>query len=179
MNCWDSINVTKQLGFYRSMILSLLFGFLSFILLYLPFNFIHENTSIREYGLFPLIVGLAILPLLHKFLHIVPLKCANKHLKLKWSLKLKVLPYFEVCSNTKTSKPVLLIGLLAPTIFITIPCVIMGYLSSGYYPYFILFGAINLSLSYVDFVYVNRLWRAPRHCVIANDDRGYDILIQK
>ncbi|WP_163537137.1 DUF3267 domain-containing protein [Gracilibacillus sp. YIM 98692] len=179
MNCWDSINVMKQLGFYRSIILSLLFGLLSFILLYLPASLIHGDSVVRDHGVIPLAIGLALLPLIHKALHILPLKCFYKHLKIEWFIQRRIFPDFKVCENTKTSKPVLLAALIAPTIFITIPCITGGYMLEGYYPYFLLFASVNLSLSYIDFIYVRHLMRAPKKCVISNDGQGYDILIQR
>ncbi|UOQ46804.1 DUF3267 domain-containing protein [Gracilibacillus caseinilyticus] len=179
MNCWDSINVTKQLGFYRSIILSFLFGLLSFIFLYLPFNLIHKGAVVEDHGIIPLLIGLAILPLLHKILRILPLLFINKQLKLIWTLEKGIFPNFRVCNNTKTNKPTLFIALLTPTIVITLPCIIYSYFAPAHYPYFLLFGAINLSLSYIDFLFIRHLWRAPKKCVISNDDTGYDILIQR
>ncbi|WP_245711663.1 DUF3267 domain-containing protein [Gracilibacillus ureilyticus] len=169
----------KKLGITRLIILSFIFGLLSFITLYLPFTFIHPEAAIQDNGFLPIIAGLALLPLLHKTLHVIPLKCADTGLKLSWSFVLNLIPNFKVCSNTKTSKPILLFALLSPTLFITIPCIIAGYMYSGYYPYFLLFGAVNLSLSYVDFIYVRHVWKAPKKCIISNDDQGYDILIQR
>ncbi|WP_228275570.1 DUF3267 domain-containing protein [Gracilibacillus oryzae] len=161
------------------MILSFIFGLISFISLYLPITFVHTNAVIKDYGFIPLIVGLACLPLLHKIFHIIPLKCVNRKVKLSWSFEMKIIPNFKVCANTKTNKPTLLIALLSPTIFITVPCIVAGFLYSSYYPYFLLYAAINLSLSYVDFIYIKHLWNAPRKCIISNDEKGYDILIQR
>ncbi|MFC4403176.1 DUF3267 domain-containing protein [Gracilibacillus xinjiangensis] len=179
MNCWDTINVEKKLGVSRIIILSLIFGLLSFITLYLPFTFIHTKAVIQDYGFIPLLAGLAILPILHKLFHVIPLKISNKQLKITWAFALYFIPYLKVCSNTKTSKPILLIALVAPTIFITIPCIIAGYLYPSYYPYLLLYGAVNLSLSYVDFIYIKHLWKAPKKCIISNDEQGYDILIKR
>ncbi|MGN8644678.1 DUF3267 domain-containing protein [Gracilibacillus sp. HCP3S3_G5_1] len=179
MNCWDSINIFKQLGFYRSIILSFLFGLLSFIFLYLPFTFIHNDAVVKDHGLIPLLFGLMILPLLHKALRILPLKFTNKNLKIKWRLEKKIFPNFDVCNHTKTTKPTLLLALLTPTILITIPCVIMSNFFPPYYPYFLLIGAVNLSLSYIDFLYIRQLWKAPKKCVISNEGKGYDILIPR
>ncbi|GAE93678.1 hypothetical protein JCM21714_2781 [Gracilibacillus boraciitolerans JCM 21714] len=179
MNCWDSININKQLGHYRSIILSFLFGLLSFILLYLPFSLIHKEIMVKDHGLIPLTIGLAILPLMHKIIRIIPLKCLNKNIKLKWKWEKKIFPNFNLCEHSHTTKPVLLIALLLPTIVITIPCVIGSFFLAAYYPYFLLGGAINLSLSFIDFLYIRQLWKAPKKCVISNDEKGYDILISR
>ncbi|WP_058308263.1 DUF3267 domain-containing protein [Gracilibacillus massiliensis] len=179
MNCWDSINLTKQLGFYRSIIMSFIFGLLSFILLYVPFTLIHKDALVKDHGIIPLTLGIAILPLIHKIIRIIPLKCMNKKIKLKWKWEKKVFPNFDLCENSHTTKPILLIALLLPTVIITIPCIIGGYFLPSYYPYFLLAGAINLSLSYIDILYIRHLWRAPKRCVISNDEKGYDILIPR
>ncbi|MDX8045713.1 DUF3267 domain-containing protein [Gracilibacillus sp. S3-1-1] len=179
MNCWDSINIKKQLGSYRSIILSLLFGLLSFIFMYVPFTLIHKDAVVKDHGIIPVLLALVILPFLHKALRILPLKLTNKQIRINWTFEKKLFPNFHVCNYMKTSKPVLLLALLTPTIIITIPCIMCGYFFEAYYPYFLLFGSINLGLSFVHFLYISRLWKAPKKCVISNDDEGYDILIPR
>ncbi|WP_018933683.1 DUF3267 domain-containing protein [Gracilibacillus lacisalsi] len=179
MNCWDSINVTKKLGFYRSLILSLLFGLLSFIFLYLPFTLIHKDVVVKDHGLIPVVFGVALLPLLHKALRILPLIFTNKNLRIKWTLEKGFIPNFHVKNHTKTTKPTFFFALLTPTLMITVPCIIGSYFVPAYYPYFLLIGAINLSLSYVDFLYIRHLWKAPKKCLISNEEQGYDILIPR
>ncbi len=179
MNCWGSINIRRQLGTRRSIILAMLFGFSSFVLLYLPLTLIHKDARIVDHGLLPLLIGLALLPLVHKFLHVIPFKCGNKNMKLSWSIVIKCIPYFKICANTKVSKPTVLIALLLPTLLITIPCIVLSYVYPSYYPYLLLFSAINLSLSYSDFVYFRHIWKAPKKCIISNEEQGYDILIPR
>ena len=179
MNCWDSINVAEQLGFYRRILLSCLFGLMSFIILYLPFSLIHSDIIVKDHGVIPVMIGFAILPLLHKILRILPIICVNKQMKLIWTLEKNVFPNFHVYNLRHTSKKMIFIALSMPTLLITIPCIIGGYFIPGEYPYFLLFGATNLSLSYIDFLSLRRLWSAPKKCVIVNDNQNYDILIQR
>lgn len=179
MNCWKTVNITKQVGFHRVFILSILFGLFGFILLYLPLSIIHRTPVMEDYGLLPLMFGFAFMPLVHKLMHILPLLCTNRQFKLEWKIKKRVFPDFKVCQNTKTSKPILILALLAPTLFLTLPLIIASYAIPSFYAYFLLFASINLGLSYVDFLYVNHVLKAPKKCVIANADQGYDILIQR
>ncbi|MCT2535562.1 DUF3267 domain-containing protein [Aquibacillus koreensis] len=177
MNCWKTVNVYREVGINRIYIISLLLGLLSFIFLYIPFSIVHQSNDFKDHGLFPLLFGLALLPLVHKLMHIVPLIIANRKVKLKWQLKMGMLPVFFLSTKTKMSKQTSIITLLAPTLFITIPGLVSSYLFADYFAYFLILTAINIGLSFTDYIYVAKLLRAPKKCIVENDDDGYDILV--
>ncbi|ENH96032.1 hypothetical protein J416_12934 [Gracilibacillus halophilus YIM-C55.5] len=179
MNCWDTIQITKQLGVYRTIMLSFLLGLGSFIMLYLPFTFIHQHIEVKENGFYPFLLALVVLPILHQLTHIVPLQLIERHAKIKWIKFAKQFPYVKIMPNTKTSKRTLLISLLTPTMLLTTPLITASVTFGGYYPYFLMLAAINIGFSYTDFLYARRIWRAPKQCIITNDHNGYDILIRR
>ncbi|QDP39721.1 DUF3267 domain-containing protein [Radiobacillus deserti] len=177
MNCWKSINLSKEFGSNRIYLISMIVGLLSFIILYLPFSIIHHSSNVKDYGLFPLLFGLLILPLAHKVAHLVPLLVMNKKIKIKWKNKKKNLPNFSFRTHGKMSKNTSLFVLLSPTVLITIPCIVGGYFIPDFFAYFVLFAAINITFSLEDFLYAAYLVKAPKRCVIDNAQDGYDILI--
>ncbi|WP_079709104.1 DUF3267 domain-containing protein [Paraliobacillus ryukyuensis] len=179
MNCWKTVNVHREVGMNRIFIFSFLIGFLSFIFLYLPFSVIHQTSSMKDYGIFPLIIGLVLLPYLHKLTHVIPLFLTNRAFKIKFRINKWKFPIINFLSTTKMSKQLLIIHLLAPTLFITVPSLIVSYYFPNYFVYFLIIASLNLGISYTDFIYIGRLMKAPRKCVIENDGVGYDILISK
>ncbi|MDL4842754.1 DUF3267 domain-containing protein [Aquibacillus rhizosphaerae] len=177
MNCWKTVNVNREVGINRIYLISLLLGLLSFIFLYIPFSIIHQSNNFKDHGIFPLLIGLALLPLVHKLTHILPLILTNKKVKIKWRLKSKFFPVFFLSTKTKMSKQTSIFTLLAPTLFLTIPGLISSYLFVDYFAYFLIFTAVNIGLSFTDFIYASKFLSAPRKCIVENDDDGYDILV--
>ncbi|WP_066191928.1 MULTISPECIES: metalloprotease family protein [Gracilibacillus] len=179
MNCWDSISVGKQLGLYRSILLSILLGLFSFIILYLGFHAIHQEVAIQDTGWLPLIIVLALLPLLHKVLRILPIKLAHRQVKFQWKRSYWFFPNFQMCYHTKIRKSLLLFALITPTIVIVIPCLVASYLLPSYYLYFLIISAITISLSWPDYIYIHYLRKAPKKCMVSNDNKGYNILVHQ
>ncbi|WP_272446343.1 DUF3267 domain-containing protein [Aquibacillus salsiterrae] len=177
MNCWKTINVTREFGVNRIYVVSLLLGMLSFIFLYLPFSIINQTHELKDHGFIPLVVGLALLPLVHNLMHILPLFLVNRRLKIKWQFKKGIIPIISNLSKSKMSKYTTVFSLLAPTLFLTVPGLISSYLFVDYYAYFLIFTAFNIGLSFTDFLYIQHLLRAPRKCIVENDQDGYDILV--
>ncbi|CQR47046.1 hypothetical protein BN1058_01335 [Paraliobacillus sp. PM-2] len=179
MNCWKSVNVQREVGINRIYILSFLIGFLSFIFLFIPFSIIHQTSNMKDHGIFPLILSLILLPFVHKLAHFIPLLLTNRTFKLKCRINKRKFPIISLLSTVKMSKRTSIITLLAPTIIITMPCLIASYLFPNYFAYFVIFASVNIGLSSTDFLYMNRFLRAPRKCIVENDGSGYDILIVK
>lgn len=177
MNCWKTVNVTREVGTNRINLISFLLGLLSFIVLFLPFSIIHQSNNMKDHGIFPLLIGLALLPIAHKLMHILPLILTNKRLKLKWHFIKGLIPICTLLTQTKTSKQITIFFLLAPTIFLTVPGLIASYLFPNYFAYCLIFTAFNIGLSYTDFLYAIRLIKAPKKCIVENAKDGYDILV--
>ncbi|WP_077623136.1 DUF3267 domain-containing protein [Sediminibacillus massiliensis] len=177
MNCWKTINLNRQFGLNRIYLLSLLVGMLSFIFLFLVFSMVHQTGNVQDHGLLPLLIGLLVLPTVHKLMHILPLILTNKRVKIKWKINNRIFPTFSFRTKSRMSKQTSLFILLAPAVLITVPGIISSYLFIDYYVYFLIFSSVNLGLSFTDFLYANQVVRAPRKCLIENAKDGYDILI--
>ncbi|GGM25506.1 putative membrane protein YhaJ [Paraliobacillus quinghaiensis] len=179
MNCWKTVNVQREIGINRIYLISFLVGLLSFILLYLPFSIVHQTSNVKDHGIFPLLIGLLLLPVVHKFVHFIPLLLTNRTFKFNCRLHKKTFPIIKVLLRAKMSKRTSIITLLAPTIFLTIPGLVASYFFGEYFVYFLIISAVNIGLSYTDFIYTGQFIRAPRKCIVVNDGTGYDILISR
>lgn len=178
MNCWKSINLTKEFGLNRLYIISLLTGLLAFIFLYVPFSILHGDIHVNESGIVPLIIGLIMLPTIHSFMHILPLIMMNKRVKLIYKTKNKALPLFTYHTKAHVTKKASLVVALAPTALITVPGMVASYFFSGFYVYILLFISVHIGISFVDFLYVVYISKAPKRSFIENDNNGFDILIK-
>ncbi|MBM7571448.1 DUF3267 domain-containing protein [Aquibacillus albus] len=178
MNCWKTINVNREFGINRIYVVSFLIGLLSFIFLYLPFSIIHQSHELKDHGVFPLLLGLVLLPLVHNLMHILPLILINRRMKIKWHIKYKIFLIISSLPKSKMSKQTTLFSLLAPTLFLTVPGLITSYLFTDYYAYFLIFTAFNIGLSFTDFLCASKLIKAPKKCIVENFNDGFDILVR-
>ncbi|MCP8615500.1 DUF3267 domain-containing protein [Salirhabdus salicampi] len=178
MNCWKTVNITRELGQSRIYILSCIVSMLGFILLFLPFSLYHQNVLINDYGILPLLFVLYLLPLMHKLCHIIPLIMFSKKVKARFYLKLNILPSVKYRTFKAFTKKTSVFVALGPTLFLTIPALVSGLIFPSFYPYSAFFAALNMGLSITDFLYVVQFSKAPKQCVIENAKDGFDILIR-
>lgn len=178
MNCWKTVNINKEFGLNRIYCMSIFTGLLSFLLLYVPFSMIHDTSKMNELGILPLLLVLLFLPLMHRLMHILPLILLHKPFKMEWQWRKRWFPTFTFQCKSMLSKQTCLIMALSPTMLITVPVLIMSCMYPKYFAYLIVFAAVNIGLSFSDFLYVNYFARAPKKCVIENGKDGFDILIR-
>lgn len=178
MNCWKSVNITREFGMNRLYMVSFILGLLSFIFLYVPFSIFHGDIHVNESGIIPLFIGLIFLPTIHTFMHILPLIIMNKRVKLKYKKSKKVLSLFTYYTKGHVTKKATLAALLTPTVFITIPGVIASYIFADYYVYLLLFTAVHIGMSFIDFLSVLYIAKAPKAAFVENSNNGFDILIK-
>lgn len=178
MNCWKTVNIQRDVGQGRVYLLSLISGMLAFIFLFLPYSILHLEAAIKDPGIWLISLMMLTLPFLHKIAHIASLGLLNKRIKIKWERKYWLIPFFSYQMLTSLSKKTSIIIWLAPTIFITVPCLILAVVFPAYYPYLLIFAAVNIGLSFSDFIYIKQFLQAPKKCIIENARDGYDILIK-
>ncbi|MFD2630296.1 DUF3267 domain-containing protein [Oceanobacillus kapialis] len=179
MNCWKSINLTKEFGNNRINFLSFLIGLLSFIFLYVPITIAQGTNKVDEAGFLPFILALLLLPALHSLMHILPLIILNKRLKIIFNIKNRRLPVFNYYTKFHLTKKVSLIVAIAPTILISIPGIIASYLFTDYSVYILMFTSLHIGMSYIDFLYIAHIGKAPKSCFIDSRKDGFDILIKE
>lgn len=178
MNCWKSVNFTKEYGVNRIYFLSFLIGLLTFIFLFVPFSTIHGTTKSHEFGIVPFLCLLILLPTIHSFMHVLPLTMMNKRTKIYFNFKKSMIPTCKYYPKTFLSKPISIMAAFAPTLFITVPGFIASLIFVDYYVYILLFTAIHIGVSFTDFLYIHRISKAPRHSYIESEKDGFAILVK-
>ncbi|MFD1037658.1 DUF3267 domain-containing protein [Virgibacillus byunsanensis] len=178
MNCWKTINIKKEFGTNRVYLASFLIGLISFIVMFVPFSIFHHTASINDFGVLPLILAIVMLPTLHSFMHILPLIVMNKRAKLIYKSKNKLVPVFYYYTKAHLSKNASLLVAVAPTILITIPGIIATYLFPSIYVYILIFTAFHIGITFIDFLYIIHITKAPKKSVIENGSNGFDILVK-
>lgn len=177
MNCWKSVNLNKQYGMKWINLISCFTSLLTFILLYVPFSMLHLGNPINDSGMILFVIALILLPTLHSLLHILPLIMINRRIKLVINRK-KGLPIFTFYADARLNKYAYIVSALTPTIVITIPGIIVSLLFPSIYVYFLLITSINIGLSFIDFLTIKHILKAPRHAIVEKDDQGFDILLK-
>ncbi|WP_085992796.1 DUF3267 domain-containing protein [Oceanobacillus senegalensis] len=178
MNCWKTIKLRKEIGLNRIILTSFFLSILTFIIFYVPFSIYHGPNRSHEAGFIPFVISLCFLPTIHSFIHILPLIMMKKRVKINYKLKMKYVPIFTYYTKSHMNKNILIIVLLSPTVFITMPGMITTYLYAEYYLYSLLFTCIHVGVSYIDFWYLVQIKRAPKKAFIQNANDGLDILLK-
>lgn len=178
MNCWKSINFTKEFGINRLYFLSFLIGLLSFIFLFIPFSSIHGTTHVNEFGIVPFLGLVILLPTIHSFMHILPLIMMNKRTKINFNFKKSILPTCKYHAKTFLSKPMSLMVASAPTLFVTVPGIVASLVFADYYVYILLLTAIHIGSSFTDFLYIMHISKAPKRAYIESENEGFAILVK-
>ncbi|WP_102027956.1 DUF3267 domain-containing protein [Salirhabdus sp. Marseille-P4669] len=178
-SCWKTVNIAMELGLGRVYLLSSLLGILSFIFLFIPYSLIHQNIQIVEHGFLTVMIILITLPTFHNLSHVIPLILLNKKIKGKFRFELGFWPIFSFRPMMMLPKGICIMSWLSPTLFLTVPGLIGAVMLPSLYPYFLLFTAINIGISYKDFVYVHHFIKAPHKSIIENRKDGFDILVKK
>lgn len=177
MNCWKSINLDKQYGLKRINLISCFIGLIAFILLYVPFSMIHLDNQVQQVGILIFLIVLVLLPTFHSFMHILPLIILNRRINLKITRK-RGLPIFTFYSLSHIHKNNYILSLLMPSIMITIPSMIIAFIFPTVYVYALLVAAVNIGLSFLDFLTFRLLWKAPNNAYVENGEEGFNILLE-
>lgn len=177
MNCWKSINLEKHYGLKRINLISCFIGLIAFILLYVPFSMLHLDERVREVGILLFIIAFVLLPTIHSLMHILPLIIMNRRINLKITRK-KGLPFITFYTVSHISKQNYILSLIMPSLVITIPSLIVAIIFPTIYVYALLIAAVNIGLSFLDFLTFRHLWRAPNNSYIENGEDGFNILLK-
>jgi Putative zincin peptidase len=177
MNCWKSINLSKQYGLPRIMILSLLTMLLSFTILYTILSMGITPTKLYDDRYVWLFLGILIIYPLHKLLHYLPLV---RHLdKVKWSMgQYKFFP-ISIRVIDPIQKNLFILALISPFIIIT-SCLSAGALIFEHYAhYFTILLSLHIGLCVTDFISIKNILGSPNQCFIEENEDGYEILVSK
>ncbi|MBU8905452.1 DUF3267 domain-containing protein [Desertibacillus haloalkaliphilus] len=179
MNCWKSINISRDYGFLWLTMLSISAIILYFLFSYLVLSTLFPATHLVEYGFFPFLMGLLLVGPIHQLLHCLPLWLTGNRIHFKVRRQRRQVPIINRNVEKVISRKLFLVSLLAPAISVTIFCMFASYFMPQFVHYLSIFSALNIGLSVYDFIYAKQLLQAPKDCLIEDHEDGFHILIRK
>nr|WP_289037598.1 DUF3267 domain-containing protein [uncultured Allobacillus sp.] len=178
MTCWKTVNVTKEIGQNRLLLLSILTAILAFIVLYMPFSIVFQHIQLAEPPFASVVISLFLLPIMHKLIHVAPILFTNKTIHLKWKVKYKVIVSLRAQMESTLSKKTSILSIIAPTLIITLPLIILAYYIPAYHPILLFMAAIHIGMSLHDWLTLFSILRAPKKSVIEKSQNEFDILVR-
>ncbi|MDF0726907.1 DUF3267 domain-containing protein [Cytobacillus sp. S13-E01] len=178
MTCWRTINLSKDYGFDRIVLMSLLTMFFAFVLFYLPLNLFNSTTNLNEDGVLLFTLGLLFIFPIHKFLHALPLIILRKKVKIHLTQFFLIIPVFSIRPKQTLSKSVTITAITTPFFLITFLMLLASLIFPGYIHYFSILAAINIGLCVSDFICLTQFIHAPKTCLIEEIEDGYTILVE-
>jgi hypothetical protein len=179
LNCWKTINISKDYGLQRLFLFSMIVSLSFFIIYYISFSFLYPNVHFVETELLPLIVCLlSILPV-HKILHCLPIWMTGRKAKVLLNFRYPLYQMIHCQFSCTLSKKLSIIAVMTPMVSITSFSFIGTLLFPQYMHLFAIFSALNLGLSVTDVVYVQHLWGAPRSSYLEDGPDGFYILTKE
>lgn len=177
MNCWKTINISKQYGSKRLFFLSSLTMLFSFIILYVPVTYLTISPPKSNY-FFVLLFSLCLMYPLHKLFHYLPI--AHLGNRVKKSIEYGgFLPIICIRVHEPIKKWTFLSALFFPFIAIGLIILIGFTLFPNYSHYFTILLAYHIGLCVSDFICAKNVLFAPRHSYIEENDDGFEILVYK
>lgn len=180
VNCWKTINMSKQYGFQRMAFLSIITMLFTFIFLYVPITYFFIPASAfydKHFHFF--IFGIILLYPLHKMMHYLPIAHLGAKVRKRIEWKYGIYPIIHIRVSEPISKPLFLLSLFFPFIIISFFFVCLCLLLPNYIHYFTILSAFHVGICVPDFIYGKNIVRAPKQCFIEENDEGFEILINK
>lgn len=177
MNCWKTVNVSKDIGTQKLFFISLLTMFVFFIVIYLPISIINSGVILKADSVHFFIIGLFALVPLHQLFQTLPIWCRKRKIIMRFQLKYWIFPYVKVKQCHSISRRLSIISLVTPCFGITIPLLLASIRIPEYMHYFTILAALHAGISFRDYLYVYMFVRAPKKSQIENHNTGFDILI--
>lgn len=177
MNCWKTINFTKQYGSQRLFILSSLTMLSTFILAYVPATYLFVPESFYDNYFIFFAAGLWFIYPLHKLLHYLPIAHLGKIIKKHITFRYGLMPVINIRITEPISKWLFLTAALAPTLVINSLLLAACFIYPHYVHYLIILFAYHAGISFSDMVCVKNVLTAPNHSYIEENEDGFEILL--
>ena len=176
MHCWKTINVQSDYGTTRLFLLSSILFILVFSFAYVTLSFNYANFHSDQYFVWAALITFFLYPV-HKLLHFLALFDYRRTLAFRFKIQHHFILVMHMRLQQSIPKWRYLIALLTPFIFITILLITLGVYAPQYAHYISFLLAFHTSICLIDLLYVKHLRHAPKHAVIEETPRGYEILI--
>ena len=178
MNCWKTINLSKDVGQHRILFISMLTTVFIFILTYLPINLLLPNVHLKDEHFFMFVISLLSMIPIHKLLHAIPLLISGSRV----SMKIKffyLLPVIQIKTSQSIKKRNMLISLISPFLIVTIVLLLGSMFFPSYVHYFCIAMALHIGICVPDFMISKHILRAPKMSFIEEFDDGYEVLVRR
>lgn len=177
MNCWKTINITKQYGSQRLFILSFLTMLLTFIILYVSVTYLFMSNTLYDNYFYLLLIAIWLMHPLHKFIHLIPLLPLGARVKKTIIFKYLLFPMINIRIHDPIPKWLFLITLLAPFFGIS-ALLILGCIAYPHYLHYLtILLAYHIGLCVPDFLSVKNTLFSPKNSFIEENDDGFEILV--
>jgi hypothetical protein len=178
MNCWKTINLSKDVGSHRMIFISMLTMIFVFILTYLPINLLLPKDHLNdEHFLLFVLLLISMIPI-HKLLHAFPLILSGCRV----SLKIKcyyMLPILQIRTCHGINKRTMILSLLSPFLICTSVFLFCSPYFPAYVHYLCIALAFQIGLCVPDFIFIKHIISAPKTCFIEEYEDGYEVLVEK
>jgi hypothetical protein len=178
MNCWKTINISKQYGAQRLFILSSLTMLFSFIILYVPITYLSASPLKSNYFMV-LLMSIVFMYPTHKLFHYLPIVHLGSSVKKRVEMFGGIMPIIHIKVQDPIRKWTFLIALFFPFLVIGFLIMIGFLLFPNYSHYFTILLAYHIGLCVSDFICAKNILFAPNQSYIEENDEGFEILINK
>jgi hypothetical protein len=177
MNCWKSLNLSKEFGSVRLVILSLFGMICYFVIFNLTFTNLFGSQNITDFNALVFLCCLLLVYPVHKLLHCLPIWLFGRKVRLTFDRETSFLKLF--CDITGViPKRLYMVVILFPLIFMTVGLSILTLCFPNGIDYYLITGTVNFGISTTDLLYFVYIISAPRHAIIEDDRDGCHILIK-
>jgi hypothetical protein len=176
LNCWKTVNLSRDIGLHRIVIFSILTTIFSFIAIYLLMSLLFTNVPLKSDGLTFFILAFLLVVPFHKMCHIFPAFVSFKKIKVMIHWKY-LFPLIDTKFCQSLPRWLAIVTIMSPTLVITLPLLLLGVEFPQYMHYFTILAAYNIGLSITDFIFLSLLLKAPKKSLVENFKGGCDILI--
>lgn len=178
MNCWKTINYTKEYGSQRIFILSSITMIITFIFLYVPASYYFVQSSFYDNYFFVFIACFWLIYPVHKLLHFLPVAHLGKKVQKKVSFRLGI-PLIHVRVTEPISKAVFIVALLAPFVIISGVLLAACWHFPHYVHYITMLLAYHAGLCFSDMLCLKNICTAPQQAYIEENEEGIEILVYR
>ncbi|MBO0993615.1 DUF3267 domain-containing protein [Bacillus sp. SD088] len=177
MHCWKSFNVNRKYHFLRIFTTSSFISLLVFLFIYVLIQTMASGQLKDNHALTFFIILILLYPL-HKFCHLLPLRCAYGKIKLKIEWYFHILPIMQLNIFTPVSKAQYSLALIFPFIIINSILIAALFLFPSYRHYIAILLSYHIGLCTPDFKFLKTLLASPSGSFIEETENGYEILVK-
>ncbi|UBH21831.1 DUF3267 domain-containing protein [Macrococcus armenti] len=173
--CNKNFNIRLTYGIQRIMLISALLGIIVYIVSFEVFSAIFgKKFSDDNFLLF--VASLLCLYPVHKLLHMLPFIQDTKSLIIQKTSKSKYFPLFNTRVNHPVHKLHFAFALMCPVVIITIITIVGAVMYTQFAHYFLFIFAVNIGLSFIDFVYLKYIMSTPQCSFVEERKYGLEVL---